>query len=102
MMKPSVWNKRRPREIPAGAVYVGRPSPWGNPHIVGWCGVCRTTHQRGEALALFKQDLKQLDPERLAELVRPLIGKHLVCWCAPNACHADVWLALAKGENPWN
>ena len=27
---PKVYNKRRPHEIPEGAVYVGRPSRWGN------------------------------------------------------------------------
>ena len=29
---PKVYNKRRPREIPEDAVYVGRPSKWGNPY----------------------------------------------------------------------
>ena len=31
---PRVYNKRRPREIPEDAVYVGRPSQWGNPYKV--------------------------------------------------------------------
>ena len=31
---PRVYNKRRPREIPEDAVYVGRPSRWGNPYKV--------------------------------------------------------------------
>ena len=29
---PRVYNKRRPREIPEDAIYVGRPSRWGNPY----------------------------------------------------------------------
>ena len=28
---PKVFSRRRPHEIPTGAIYVGRPSLWGNP-----------------------------------------------------------------------
>ena len=32
---PKVYNKRRSSEIPKGAVYVGRPTQWGNPFSNG-------------------------------------------------------------------
>jgi hypothetical protein len=37
-------------------------------------------------------------PALLAKL-DGLAGKHLICWCAPARCHADVLLRLAN--NAW-
>ena len=88
-MKPRVFNKRRPHEIPAGAVYVGRPTKWGNPFIVGVHG------KQGECVELFARDIESR-PELVEAAKRELRGKHLVCWCAPRACHADVLLAIAN------
>jgi hypothetical protein len=34
-------------------------------------------------------------PQLLSKL-HDLRGKNLVCWCAPQACHADVLLRLAN------
>ena len=31
---PKVWNKRDPK-TPKEAVYVGRPTKWGNPYVIG-------------------------------------------------------------------
>jgi hypothetical protein len=28
--------------------------------------------------------------------IEELRGKHLVCWCAPKSCHADVLLTIAN------
>lgn len=69
-------------------VYVGRPSIWGNPFIVGRDGV------RSEVIRQYR-DWIQTQPQLLAELP-DLRGKVLGCWCRPHACHADVLVALAN------
>ena len=80
--------------VPADAVYVGRPSGWGNPFAIGRDG------SREEVIARYRVWLWQQlgrDPEFLA----PLRGRRLVCWCAPEPCHADVLvraLAWRYGE----
>ena len=84
---PRVLN-RRTEPVPAGAVYVGRPSRWGNPYLIGRDGT------RAEVIARYEADLVA-DPARMATLVT-LRGRDLVCWCAPLPCHADVLLRLAN------
>ena len=86
-----VWNRRRSWEIPAGAVYVGRPTKWGNPFVVGVHGV------QGECVRLYEQWLKE-QPALIEQARRELKGKDLVCWCSPLACHADVLARTANGE----
>lgn len=83
---PRVWNKRRLRREPANAVYVGRPSKWGNPFPL-------TAYGRDEALRLYKQHLYD---SGLINDIDELRGKHLICWCAPRPCHADILLKLAN------
>lgn len=89
---PRVYSKRKGAEKPPDdAVYVGRPTRWGNPFIVGQDG------KQGECVTLYRDWL--LDPERapLRRAVRAeLRGKDLVCWCAPKPCHADVLLEVAN------
>jgi hypothetical protein len=86
--------------MPEGAVYVGRPSRWGNK----W----RVDDELGRELLwdaetvveLYRQDrefyaLQYPDVQR-AWLV-PLRGRDLACWCPlDQPCHADVLLALAN------
>lgn len=83
---PRVWNKRE-KGIPADAVYVGRPSKWGNRYNI------HKNCPRELAIKMFREF--QL-PSLRAEAVRELRGKDLVCWCAPLACHADVLLEIAN------
>ena len=85
---PKVYSKRNPADIPEGAVYVGRPTKWGNPFEMGKHG------NREEVVAKYKAWIIN-QPELMASLSE-LKGKDLVCWCAPEACHADVLLALAN------
>lgn len=72
------------------AVYVGRPSRWGNPFAVNH-GLTRA-----EAVQRFHDYARwrlRISPDWLA----PLRGKDLCCWCAEGeACHADILLALAN------
>ncbi len=82
---PRVHN-RHARTAPPGAVYVGRGSPWGNPFRIGADGTREEVCDRFEA-----EILPTLD-------VRPLIGRHLVCYCAPARCHGDALLRAAAIE----
>ena len=70
------------------AIYVGRPSVWGNPFRIGPDGT------RDEVVALYAQWLDN-QPGLLAQLGE-LRGRDLVCWCAPLPCHADVLLRRAN------
>ena len=73
--------------MPANAVYVGRPSKWGNPFKVDdW-----TIHM---ALAAYEEWLdKQL--KQNPHFLDPLKGKDLACWCRLNEpCHADILLEV--------
>lgn len=90
-----VWNKREPG-IPKDAVYVGRPTKWGNPfsHLQGtkaqW-----VVGSREEAVAVYEVWIRN-NPEMVAEAKEELRGKDLVCWCAPQRCHADILLVIAN------
>lgn len=84
---PQVLN-RNYSGVPADAVYVGRPSKWGNPFVIGRDG------NRGEVIDKFERWFMSNDSLR-ADLSE-LRGKDLVCFCAPKACHADILLREAN------
>lgn len=123
---PKRIQRRRTKgwRMPAGAVYVGRPSKWGNPffHTQRYYGV-------DEALALYRDVAegiwnptlvahhanpripyddsvwwrKRLGEHPLEAMERELRGKDLACWCPlvdkdgnRVPCHADVLLELAN------
>lgn len=87
-----VWNKRD-RNCPKDAVYVGRPSKWGNPFKVGRDGT------RWEVIAKYREYMEETgEGEALCASLDELKGKDLVCWCSPLPCHADVLLDLANRE----
>ena len=86
---PNVYNKRH--TYPADAVYVGRGSNWGNPFRVGRDG---TRAEVIEAFEAYADAILKKKPDWLEHLR----GKDLVCWCFPEACHADVLLRLANAE----
>ena len=70
--------------------YIGRPSKWGNPFVVGQHG------GRGECIALYERWL--LENEALMVAPYELRGLVLGCWCAPRACHGDVLVRLANAS----
>jgi len=88
--------------MPADAVYVGRPTRWGNSFAAGKTatdpvsGEKIEVRDRGHAVALYRHWL----PGHLAEnpdLLAPLKGKDLVCWCPLDGpCHAEVLLKVAN------
>jgi len=100
---PKVLNERTDK-IPPDAIYVGRPSKWGNPWRIGERHPTdghRLT--REEAIELHKINLPQMltakrdDGSTILDL-NELRGKDLICWCAPLPCHADILLELANRE----
>jgi hypothetical protein len=113
MMAERIQRKRtKGWRMPEGAVYVGRPTKWGNPFPV---------KEHGEvAVEMFDQwlgygisagadclvpypepgQLKALADrrDRILGDIGDLRGKDLVCWCHwMDPCHADVLLEIANG-----
>ena len=85
---PTVHNKYH-NTAPAGAVYIGRPTIWGNPYSVDDYG-------REKAVKLYCHWI-QSHPVLVEQAKRQLAGKDLVCFCAPKLCHGDVLMAIANG-----
>jgi hypothetical protein len=69
-------------------VYIGRPSKWGNPFVIGKDGTREEVIEKYEEYLRNNLDLLAALPE--------LKGKVLACWCAPAACHGDILLRLAN------
>jgi Domain of unknown function (DUF4326) len=93
---PSRIQRQRSRgwRQPINAIYVGRPTKWGNPYKVGV-----GHHTAEEAVNLYRRDLIAGSlPLTIDDVRRELKGKELICWCKPGApCHADVLLEVANG-----
>ena len=70
-------------------VYIGRPSIWGNPFVVGKHGV------RGECVVKFREWILT-QPELMQRTKTELKGKVLGCWCTPSACHGQVLAEIAN------
>lgn len=81
------------RDHVPGAVFIGRPGPFGNPFIIGRHGT------RAEVIKLYRQMITRYTDTAtsLREKVRrELAGKDLACFCAPLPCHGDVLLEIAN------
>lgn len=86
-------------KMPDGAVYVGRPTIFGNPYRVG-DGLCETPEQAVERYREWIEDgtcyVGDFVPPT-EEQLEELRGKDLCCWCREGAvCHADVLLEIAN------
>ncbi len=81
--------------MPEGAVYVGRPTKWGNPFFV----TSQSLHGPAEVVRKYREMIGGnlwTSPTR-QEIKDELRGKDLVCWCPLNLpCHADVLLEIAN------
>jgi hypothetical protein len=90
----TVYNRNESAAIPGDAVFVGRPSKFGNPFVIGTHG------SRDEVIALFREWLTATDDGRavVQAAAAELEGKDLICFCAPEACHADVLLEIANRD----
>ena len=69
-----VLNKRV-NGVPAGAVYIGRGSKWGNPFRIGPDG--------DRAAVIAKHERWLADQHNLLRALDKLRGRDLVCFCAP-------------------
>lgn len=89
MAEPRVVHcKREPYDV-----YIGRPSKWGNPFVIGKDGT------REEVIEKYRWWLTTtIDGDAVfqAVLAGELDGKTLGCWCSPKACHGDVLLEIAS------
>lgn len=81
-------------KMPEGAIYVGRPTRWGNPYEV------TKAISASVCVRLFREMWEEFianETEALPRLRRNLGGRDLVCWCPLHQpCHADVLLELAN------
>lgn len=72
-------------------IYIGRPSKWGNPFVIGKDG------NREEVLEKYKNWI--LTQENLLQDLHELKGKVLGCWCYPLKCHGDILVEMANNKN---
>lgn len=119
MAAPKRIQRKRTKgwRMPEGAIYVGRPTKWGNPfradydraghrwRVLDDNGVdyepefnSEPSAQRG-AVSLYFRDLVYWSDKHLS--VHELRGKDLACWCPiDQPCHVDVLLDLANRGDP--
>lgn len=107
--------------MPEGAVYVGRPTRWGNPFVVDavldWSRFPTASQpsrvrDRATAAVLFRRWLNGEPaprtgfgptgpPTSITARLAELRGRDLACWCPMDEpCHADVLLDLANADVP--
>jgi len=103
--------------MPAGVVYVGRPSVFGNPfHLWIDCDAVqmfrwwltgvegraelrdRLAWKKQPAVADAKIDKLMEQRTRLLNAIHTIRSRDLACWCPlDKPCHADVLLEIANG-----
>jgi hypothetical protein len=69
-------------------IYIGRPSLWGNPFIIGQDG------NRQEVIEKYKLWLPA--QPHIISRIHELRGKILGCWCYPLPCHGHILATLAN------
>jgi len=69
-------------------VFIGRPSKWGNPFMIGPHG--------GREMVIKKYEEWIRTQPHLMSSIPELRGKRLGCFCHPEACHGDVLVKLVK------
>lgn len=103
-------SRARGWRLPPNSVVVARPTPWGNPYIVGRHGTAARcvelyTHLLAGYVVVSSSsvdvDACLAAQRHVREHVGELRGKNLACWCQLGApCHADVLLAIANAGGP--
>lgn len=83
-MATTVVHKNEPHDV-----YIGRPSKWGNPFVLGKDG------DRQEVISKY-YDWITKQPNLMSAIHAELKGKRLGCWCSPLPCHGDVLAYLAE------
>lgn len=117
-MTPKRIQRQRTKgwRMPEGAVYVGRPTKWGNPFVIGnrllqedllFPYLARTVPGGASGFSALQAYTAQavveahgwwlIEQPALMLSLNELRGKDLACWCALDApCHADILLELAN------
>lgn len=121
---PQRIQRRRTKgwRLPEGAVYVGRPTKWGNPWRIipvrdnhyPWGEAADVIHETtGSSIGRFERTTRiphtgapywavhayrrDLTPELIAGACAELAGRDLACWCPlDQPCHADVLLEVSN------
>jgi len=78
---------RRSSGVPAGSVYVGRPTIYGNPFRIGLDG---TREEVIEKYRDYFYGRLKIDEKFRVAVSKLENAESLCCWCAPLPCHADV------------
>jgi len=78
----AVLNKKT-SGVPAGAVYIGRGSKWGNPFVMGKDGDRNTVCDKHREYLWRQLETGEVTKADLLSLQ----SKDLVCFCAPLRCH---------------
>lgn len=91
------------------AIYVGRPTPFGNPftHLANVKGAIKCD-SREDAIELHRMflageiELPELNKQRIKVIgeLLTLRNRQLECWCAPEGCHANTLAAWADSRPP--
>jgi uncharacterized protein DUF4326 len=114
-MTPQRIQRKRTRgwRMPADAIYVGRPSKWGNPYVIHthtercgdrWACPPWIVDNAKEAVQRLRHDLlyplqHHPDYPSVDEIRAELAGHDLVCWCPIGQyCHGDLLLEVAAGR----
>lgn len=109
MTRPQRIQRQRTKgwKMPPNTVYVGRPSRFGNPFVVGKDGTA------AECVAKYRNMLMPyrhhggnsslenfyLSTANIQDIQASLRGKNLACWCPiDQPCHADVLQEIANME----
>lgn len=101
------------RDVPADAFYVGRPTIYGNPFThrplkdtLAIHKVSSVEEAIDEYAKYLREQFPELKSEAASEFFAPLVGKDLICWCAPDGgiehtahplvCHAQILASYAE------
>jgi hypothetical protein len=103
-------SRKKGVKLPENAIYVGRPTVFGNPFMVARFGHLSAVnlHRRWLTIGISALRLEAIDfcpaeidtinrfrIDALAKMPR-LRGRDLACWCSLNGpCHADTLMELA-------
>lgn len=87
--RPRVVNHKGHSRAVLRGIYVGRPTKFGNPFVIGRDGT------RAEVVQKYREWIAS-NPDLYEAAQRELRGQNLICWCAPEPCHADVLLEIAN------
>ena len=93
-----VLNKRNYK---GSGIYIGRPSPLGNPFVIGRDGdkekvirkyrdFLKTAIQNGAGIKAELDRLEELNKK--GDVV-------LICWCAPSKCHGDIIKEIIEAKD---